>query len=162
MRVPHRSARRASRLPAFLVALVALPPLGGCDAGPAGAPERGPGEQRDERVVTTAPGEDFELRLGEEALVDGTDLTVAFEAVQEDSRCPSDVTCVWEGNARIVVGVRRGSDALPSLEINTALEPRSAMVPPWRIDLLELSPWPKEGVLTPEEDYVARLRVSRP
>ena len=31
--------------------------------------------------------------------------SVSFLKVLEDSRCPSDVTCIWEGQARVLVEV---------------------------------------------------------
>ena len=41
--------------------------------------------------------ERFALERGASALVDGQRLR--FDAVVEDSRCPTNVTCVWEGKA---------------------------------------------------------------
>lgn len=61
--------------------------------------------------VSTAPGPTTEdtvlvgrIALGETVTV-GTE-TVRFDGVAEDSRCPQNVTCVWEGRARVrlVVG----------------------------------------------------------
>jgi len=45
-------------------------------------------------------GEEFELSIGERARIDGTAISIEFEAVTEDSRCAKGVVCVWEGNAR--------------------------------------------------------------
>jgi hypothetical protein len=44
-------------------------------------------------------GEPFSLARGETVEIDG--LGVTFAAVLEDSRCPADVTCVWEGRASV-------------------------------------------------------------
>jgi hypothetical protein len=51
-------------------------------------------------------GEPFSLTPGQSATVDGVQIT--FVAVTQDSRCPPDVQCVWEGDAE--VKVRMGSD----------------------------------------------------
>lgn len=50
------------------------------------------------------------LDLGEERTVGGIDL--AFVNVEEDSRCPVDVTCVWAGQAIVEVRVDGASRAL--------------------------------------------------
>jgi hypothetical protein len=47
--------------------------------------------------------EEFCLSIGQHVSVTGEDLTVSFEEVTEDSRCPSDVTCVWAGRVSCVV-----------------------------------------------------------
>lgn len=50
-------------------------------------------------VETAATGEPFLLGLGETVEVGGHSLQ--FVDVVEDSRCPSDVDCVWEGRAKV-------------------------------------------------------------
>jgi hypothetical protein len=47
--------------------------------------------------------EELCLSIGQHASVTGEDLVVSFEEVTEDSRCPSDVTCVWAGRVSCVV-----------------------------------------------------------
>src|SRR5687768_17789148 len=44
---------------------------------------------------------DFDLKPGRTARVDGTAITVSFVGVPEDSRCPTDVQCVWAGNGAV-------------------------------------------------------------
>ena len=48
-------------------------------------------------MSTVTPGEPFALERRASVLVDGHRLR--FDAIVEDSRCPADVTCVWEGRA---------------------------------------------------------------
>jgi hypothetical protein len=47
--------------------------------------------------------EEFCLSIGQYASVTGEDLAINFQEVTEDSRCPSDVTCVWAGRVSCVV-----------------------------------------------------------
>jgi hypothetical protein len=51
-------------------------------AGPSSAPK------------TVELGAEFELKLGETALISGQQLRLTFDKVTEDSRCPSSVSCV--------------------------------------------------------------------
>ena len=44
-------------------------------------------------------GEEFLLAIGQEVHIAGEDLQISFEDVTEDSRCPLNVTCIWEGRA---------------------------------------------------------------
>jgi len=48
-------------------------------------------------------GEEFTLALGESVGIDETGVIVEFLKVIEDSRCPMNARCIWEGNARIAL-----------------------------------------------------------
>jgi len=50
------------------------------------------------------------ILLGTSAVVDG--LAVAFEAVEEDSRCPDTAMCVWEGRALVALTIEGEGHAL--------------------------------------------------
>jgi hypothetical protein len=52
-------------------------------------------------TVSTAPRGDVTLRLGQEAAIQGKDLTVRYTRVVSDSRCRPDMTCVWQGEATL-------------------------------------------------------------
>lgn len=76
--------------------------------------------------------------------VDGKKVSVTFVKVLEDSRCPKDVVCIWEGQARLQFDV-----SVPELKINKSVEvtlraghPQLAQVSvgPIAIDLIGLSP----------------------
>jgi hypothetical protein len=51
--------------------------------------------------------------------LDGTNHALTFEAVPEDSRCPRDVTCIWEGNAHAAFTLR---EAVPGKKRGTLYE----------------------------------------
>jgi len=42
--------------------------------------------------VSAALGQEFNLRLGQKAVITGEDFMLEFAAVQEDSRCPTGAT----------------------------------------------------------------------
>src|SRR5687767_2000403 len=81
-------------------------------------------------------------------------LTITFRSVPSDSRCPQTVVCVWEGSAevRLEVTVR---DEVRWIVLNTAVEPREAVVGSLRLVLRSLSPEPP---LRPE-DYLVTLEI---
>ncbi len=56
-------------------------------------------------VVKARPGEEFSLHIGESIVIAGEDLRIKFVKMSEDSRCPKDVTCVWEGRVSAVVEI---------------------------------------------------------
>jgi hypothetical protein len=56
-----------------------------------------------------AIGQEFTLAIGDSARVGETGRVLMFEAVPEDSRCARNVTCIWEGNARVKLVLREYS-----------------------------------------------------
>jgi hypothetical protein len=102
----------------------------------------------------------FVLRVDQTATVTGTPLSVRFEQVLEDSRCPTDAVCVWAGNARahLVLSVDRDEEL--GLDLNTGLEPRAASTLGYRITLENVQPLPTSGSAIPPADYLVHLRVS--
>jgi hypothetical protein len=99
------------------------------------------------------------LRHGQEVRLREGLLRLTFVQVMEDSRCPVDVTCVWEGNARIRVGAAVGMGPSDPIELNTAQEPHAVEWQDVRIILQEVQP-ERQGETSPKaEDYSIRLRI---
>ena len=102
---------------------------------------------------------EFKLKVGQEAVVRPGGLKVRFDGVVEDSRCPEGVNCIWAGNARITVRLRGAGGRPASVELNTGAEPRRHTHMQYEVELLDLSPYPKEGKATDRRSYVATLKV---
>lgn len=108
-----------------------------------------------EGVADTA----FSLGVGQEARL-GV-LRLMFTGVTEDSRCPSDVVCVWAGNAAVEIDVSLGMGPSVRYVLNTTVDPRSADVGGYRITLLDLRPYPVSTSRIPPASYVATFRLQR-
>lgn len=104
-------------------------------------------------------GESFSLQIGQTARVSNSDLRIRFERVAEDSRCPTDVQCVWAGNARVVLVVALGGDR-QEVEMNTGVDPRTVEVDGHSLTLEDLRPLPSTGQSIPREGYTATLVVT--
>jgi hypothetical protein len=118
-------------------------------------------------VGTNAPqtkvvdvGSDFELSPGQTAVVESGGLTVTFVKVNEDSRCPINAVCVWQGNVAtaLLVGPTTG-DKTP-VTLHTTLTPHSASSGSFTVALTGIQPAKKDGNI-PQADYVATFRITR-
>ena len=104
----------------------------------------------------------FTLAPGQTAQIEGAGLRVTFESVSADSRCPVDVTCVWEGDAVVVVSVRPAEAAPARHELHTAGRyPTEADAGDYRVRLVDLAPVPRSGASPAPADYRATLLVTR-
>ena len=110
---------------------------------------------------TVSLGREFELRIGEEALLDGGQLSVTFTDLLADSRCPADVTCVQEGNAEIEILVQ-GDEGERRISLNTSRNmTRSERYGLYRITLTQLVPYPRTDRPVENRDYGATLIIGR-
>ena len=102
---------------------------------------------------------DLELAVGESGSTHG--LTVKFDGVSEDSRCPLGVQCFWEGDAVVRFSVSEPARASAALELHTAGRfPREATYGSHRVRLVSLLPQPREGEPVAADRYRATLQVA--
>ncbi len=114
-----------------------------------------------EPVVPARLDTSLALRVGQTAAVAGTTLRIRLLGVLEDSRCPEDAVCVWEGDALVRLQVSGTVSGTRTVELHTALHPRDAVVDGYRIALERVRPATRSGAPVPPEDYAASLRVTR-
>ena len=110
-------------------------------------------------VIHVQPGQQFELAMGQEAQIQGSAVSVKFSGVGEDSRCGTDVQCVWEGNALVRLTLSSSATTPSESALNTSLEPKQTPYGGVTIRLVGLKPYPKAGKVIPQTDYVATLEV---
>ena len=100
------------------------------------------------------------VRVGDTAAVGSTGVTITFLRVAEDSRCPLNAVCVWEGNGRVALTLSSGYGATKDVSLNTTTEPRETVFSGLRIALAALNPHPT-GEPTDPDDYVATFEVDQ-
>jgi len=104
--------------------------------------------------------ESVTLAVGEAAVVEGTSLTIRFVEVQEDSRCPTGVDCVWEGVAVTLLEVSDGTE-----QHTITLQARAGMrqstgVAGYSLEIGSLAPFPKYLETIATGEYRLTLEVT--
>jgi hypothetical protein len=108
-------------------------------------------------------GREFKLKAGQQVTVKGTKLHIKFIAVENDSRCPTDVTCVWAGNAAVQLQLGTGRNS-KTVTLNTSKSPSFVGETEYRgfkVKLVDLSPYPRSNRKIARRDYTATLLVSK-
>jgi len=100
-----------------------------------------------------------ELRAGSSATLDGG-LTIAFDRVTSDSRCPMNAFCVWAGDAIVAVSLSQGPGGPAARELHTDARSADASYLTYSIKLLRLAPYPQTDREIRPEDYVATIEVT--
>ena len=126
------------------LALVAATGAGAC--GASGPTEGEPFELGAE--VTIAPGETARASDGS--------LKVRFVRVLDDSRCPTDATCIWAGEVKLRLAVEAGEQQVE----RDVREGESTTVAARKIELLRVRPQPVSTRKIDAGDYRASLRIT--
>lgn len=97
------------------------------------------------------------LAVGEIGTLPGTPITLAFHEVTEDSRCPANAVCVWEGNAQVALTLASPAGRLDD-RLNTRTEPTRIAFGGVSVALVSLVPYPMGDEIDPET-YVATFEA---
>lgn len=101
------------------------------------------------------------LSLGEETTVG--DVTLTWTEV-EDSRCPIDVQCIWEGRVVVTLEVSVGDEDPETVRLTNhpdglREEGDSDLVE--RLQLVDVEPYPHSEHPTERSDYRATIRIRK-
>jgi hypothetical protein len=105
-----------------------------------------------------APGANFTLAPGESAPLEDASLSVRFVAVTEDSRCPSDTTCVWAGEVKVQLEILERSRPTRRLELKPG---DTTDMTGLRLTLLRVDPLPVSTAKISAQGYRVTLRAER-
>jgi hypothetical protein len=114
-----------------------------------------------EPTIPAEPGIAFQLRVGKTAALNGSGARITFKQVKEDSRCPTDVTCVWAGDARIELTISRSGSSDDTKFLSLSPANSEAHSGDLQIRFVGLTPVPKQADGNAPRAYVAQLVVNR-
>ena len=112
-------------------------------------------------VVFASDSETIALKVGQQKLAGKGAVVVKFLSVEEDSRCPVGVQCVWAGNAKIKVKIGFAGGDSKVVEMNTGVGPKGDQLSGWAINLTSLTPLPPKNAKTRAPRYTATFTISR-
>ncbi len=128
--------------------------LSGCAAPPSANP-----------APRTALGQPVTLAIGQSVRLTDAPVTVTFAGVDEDSRCPKQVHCVWSGRAVLRFSVQVEGAPAQDITLSTIHSPDPtsvATVAGYRIELAGVQPYPEmpDHPISPAQ-YRATLVIMR-
>lgn len=96
------------------------------------------------------------LGVGEKKEFSGGSLV--FTSVEQDSRCPQDVQCIWAGEVAVVLLVSWGRESgTVSLKTNGAV----VVLGSYRFALLDVSPAKITNKEIPQKNYRATIKIEK-
>lgn len=100
----------------------------------------------------------IQLAPGQSAVFDAENLAVKFVAIDSDSRCPSDVACVWAGEVIVRLSVRKdGRTQELAIKSNASLPLEG-----FEVAVLDVLPPRSSSQRIAPADYRVTLKVTAP
>ena len=121
-------------------------------AGPAACDSSAP-----TKPETFDAGQEFTLAPGASAVARDGGLELTLVGVTEDSRCPTDVTCVWAGEVKVKIALSAGSSNAGEREVR---EEESTTFADRQVAVVRVRPRPVSTGRIAPEDYRVTFRVS--
>jgi hypothetical protein len=112
-------------------------------------------------VNTAGSSREVKLRVGRPVVLRNEGLTLEFKRVIEDSRCPIGTACIWAGNGKILLKVRKAGSSPSNLELNTTVDPKTVRFQRYEIELNGLDPVPRANTDIKKRGYIATITVSK-
>ena len=100
------------------------------------------------------------LPVGKTAIITNEDLSIKFEQVTDDSRCPAGATCVWAGEAKCQTMVTLKGVSSP-LVLTVSGSSESPTVFEGYTFTINLEPYPQAGLTIDKTNYVMVLKVTK-
>lgn len=128
---------------------------------PTSAPEIGLEEVEEMNTIPAQLDKPFALKVGETAVLENETVQIVVTAVTDDSRCPKDVACVWEGEALVHVTIQETDKQPSDLQLNTNPPENSQTYLQYQVLLEQLLPVPISGEQISQDQYEATIIISQ-
>ncbi|HYX13517.1 MAG TPA: hypothetical protein VE944_03950 [Nostoc sp.] len=107
----------------------------------------------------------FYLKYGKTAYLRTENIEIKFSKVIQDSRCPTKVTCIWQGQVIIGLDIIKNGKQVSTLMLT--LIPGSDALPiqfldKYTVTVKEVSPYPQSEKAIALKDYIVKIVVSKP
>ena len=106
----------------------------------------------------------FQLKVNQMGFISSENIKITVLDVTEDSRCPSDVVCIWAGEVKVIVNILKDyQDLGDMILVKGAGENKltTRVFDSYSIELIAVDPYPKSTVKIELSDYIITLVVRR-
>jgi len=106
----------------------------------------------------------FDLKAGQTIIVKSENITVNLLEVTGDSRCPSDVVCIWAGQVSLIVNATKNGENLGDVTLTLGFSNPDLSVKNvggYYIKVIAVNPYPVSTHKIEQSEYIATLVVSK-
>lgn len=107
----------------------------------------------------------FQLKVNQTLSLQSDGIKVKFLNVTADSRCPSDVTCIWQGEAKVLVNILENNQNHDgNFSLTSSFGQQDLAVPVfdgYSIRVVKVDPYPSSSKKIPLSDYLVTFAMSK-
>ena len=105
----------------------------------------------------------FQLKINQVVFIKSENIKIIFINVTEDSRCPSDVDCIWEGQVTIVINIFKNNQFIGEFNLTSRGfdGPAIKNFNGYSISLIKVEPYPISTQIIELTDYIVTFNVSK-
>lgn len=118
----------------------------------------------DTKALPNVSETQFQLKVNQTFLLDSDGITVKFLNVTADSRCPSDVTCIWQGEAKVLVNVIKNNQDRGNFILTSRSGQQDLTVQVFdghSLHVVKIEPYPLSGKKISLSDYLVTFAITK-
>lgn len=99
--------------------------------------------------------------MGQTASFEGEKIKIKFVEISEDSRCPSNVQCIWAGQVKAVFNIDYQENNSQKMDLILSARPsgeNSKVIGDYTVELLNVEPHPN-GANIEKTEYTTNLKL---
>jgi uncharacterized Zn finger protein len=117
----------------------------------------------DDNSISVNLGEQFYIKVGQTESIDSENIKIKLLNVTNDSRCASDVVCIWAGEVKVVLNVSinnqdKGDTTLTLGAGNT--DQSIENIGGYSVKVLAVNPYPVSTHQIEQSEYIVTLIVT--
>lgn len=120
--------------------------------------------QFDFSIVHAELDEPFQLKINQTAFIKNENIKIFFSNVTQDSRCPSDVECIWPGQVTILINILKNFQSLGEFNLTIAGESDEIAIIEfdlYSIKMIKVEPYPISTQEIKLSDYIVTFIVNK-
>jgi hypothetical protein len=120
--------------------------------------------QPDFSVVPAELDKPFQLKINQTGFIKGENIKIIFLNVTEDSRCPSDVECIWPGQVTILIDIFKSFQSIGEFNLTIPGESDEIAIiefDGYSLKMIKVEPYPISTQEIKLSDYIITFIVNK-
>jgi hypothetical protein len=117
----------------------------------------------DDNSISVNLGEQFYVKVGQTESIDSENIKIKLLEVTNDSRCASDVVCIWAGEVKAVLNVSINNKDMGDITLTLGAgntDQSIANIGGYSIKVLAVNPYPVSTHTIEQSEYIVTLIVN--
>ena len=118
----------------------------------------------DVKAVPSINETQFQLKVNQTFSLESDGIKVKFLNVTADSRCPSDVTCIWQGEVKVLANIIENNKDQGNFILTSRAGQQDLAVQvfdKYSIHVVKVDPYPSNGKKISLSDYLVTFAISK-